>query len=71
MKIEKETWQKLWWNIYNFSGDFHQLQPIGKKEVLYSYSPLAMLWKNIINCSIFLNDNHRFKDDPVFGNILT
>ncbi|KAL7450493.1 hypothetical protein ACHAWC_005221 [Mediolabrus comicus] len=54
-----------------FSGDFHQLKPICKEEeVLYSASPGALCWENTINCAIFLDKSHRFKDDPEFGNIL-
>jgi hypothetical protein len=54
-----------------FSGDFHQLKPICKEEeVLYSASPGALSWENTINCAIFLDKSHRFKDDPEFGEIL-
>ncbi|KAL7491429.1 hypothetical protein ACHAWT_000795 [Skeletonema menzelii] len=54
-----------------FSGDFHQMKPICKEEnVLYSASPGALSWENTINCAIFLENTHRFKDDPEFGEIL-
>ncbi|KAL7533610.1 hypothetical protein ACHAXR_006767 [Thalassiosira sp. AJA248-18] len=54
-----------------FSGDFHQLQPICKmEEILYSASPGATFWENSINCVIFLENSHRFKDDPEYGEIL-
>ena len=54
-----------------FSGDFHQLKPICKEDnVLYSDSPPAQAWENTINCAIFLDNSHRFKDDPLFGEIL-
>ena len=54
-----------------FSGDFHQLKPICKEdEVLYSNSAAAAIWENAINCAIFLDNSHRFKDDPVYGQIL-
>lgn len=56
-----------------FSGDFHQLKPIYKEdEVLYSNSnsAAAAIWENTINCAIFLDNSHRFKDDPVYGQIL-
>jgi hypothetical protein len=54
-----------------FSGDFHQLQPICKSDdILYSCSPGATAWENTINCAIFLENSHRFKDDPVYGEIM-
>jgi hypothetical protein len=54
-----------------FSGDFHQLKPIcAEDDVLYSDSNTASVWENTINCAIFLDNSHRFKDDPQFGEIL-
>ncbi len=54
-----------------FSGDFHQLKPICKEDdVLYSDSAAASLWENTINCAIFLDNSHRFKNDPEFGQLL-
>ena len=54
-----------------FAGDFHQLKPIcTEDEVLYSDSPPAAMWENAINCAIFLDNSHRFKNDPLFGEIL-
>jgi len=54
-----------------FSGDFHQLKPIcAEDDVLYSDSPAASLWENTINCAIFLDNSHRFKDDPLYGELL-
>ena len=54
-----------------FSGDFHQLQPVCKTdEILYSGSAGATAWENTINCAIFLENSHRFKDDPEYGEIL-
>jgi hypothetical protein len=54
-----------------FSGDFHQLKPIcGEEEVLYSNSSGASLWENSLNCCIFLDNSHRFQDDPLYGEIL-
>ena len=51
-----------------FSGDFHQLKPIcSQEEVLYSGSPGAISWEQTLNCAVFLNSNHRFKDDPEYG----
>jgi len=54
-----------------FSGDFHQLKPIcNEGEVLYSGSASATAWEQALNCAIFLNNSHRFKDDPEYGRIL-
>ena len=54
-----------------FSGDFHQLKPIcSEGEVLYSGSASATSWEQALNCAIFLNNSHRFKDDPEYGRIL-
>ena len=47
-----------------FSVDFHQLPPIATKGVLYSGSDKTVMWENAINCPIFLEKSHRFKDDP-------
>ena len=54
-----------------FSGDFHQLQPVcGNDDILYSGSPGSLFWENSLNCVIFLENSHRFKDDPEYGEIL-
>eukprot|EP00984_Skeletonema_dohrnii_P017132 scaffold7732_cov150-Skeletonema_dohrnii-CCMP3373.AAC.2 len=54
-----------------FSGNFHQLKPIcSEGEVLYSGSASATAWEQALNCAIFLNNSHRFKDDPEYGRIL-
>ncbi len=54
-----------------FSGDFHQLKPIcGEDEVLYSNSVDATLWENTINVAIFLDNSHRFEEDPQYGAML-
>jgi hypothetical protein len=29
-----------------------------------------MAWENTINCAIFLENSHQFKDNPVYGEIL-
>jgi hypothetical protein len=51
-----------------FSGDFNQLKPIcAEDDVLYSDSDAASIWENTINCAIFLDNSHRFKDDHEFG----
>ena len=51
-----------------FAGDFHQLQPIGRSDPFYyNYN---LLWHGAINSAVILENNHRFKDDPPFGELL-
>jgi hypothetical protein len=51
-----------------FSGDFRQLEPVcsNKKELLFS-TLSSGVWENNINVVIILNNEHRFKDDPRYG----
>ena len=49
-----------------FVGDFHQLNPV-KGTPLYKVNGVQF---QSINRAVFLNRSHRFKEDPVFGNIL-
>ena len=49
-----------------FVGDFHQLNPV-KGTPLYKANNVQF---RAINRAVFLNRSHRFKQDPVFGNIL-
>ena len=55
-----------------FSGDFHQLQPVmgTNSDILYSSSPNALWWRNTINAAVFLQSNHRFKEDKPYGDFL-
>ena len=53
-----------------FSGDFHQLPPINTNGVLYAGSDKSIMWENAINCPIFLEKSHRFKNDPQWGEIM-
>ncbi len=50
-------------------GDFCQLSSVKEKEnqLLYANSGPC---ENSINFAIVLNNSHRFKDDPEFGEIL-
>ncbi len=52
-----------------FCGDFHQLPPFKVKENQSMYTNSG-IWENSINVAIFLNNSHRFKDNPEFGEIL-
>ena len=52
-----------------FCGDFCQLLPVKIKENQLLYA-ISGLWENSINVEIVLNNSHRFKDGPKFGEIL-
>ncbi len=52
-----------------FVGDFCQLPPVKVKESQLLYASHG-LWENSINVAIVLNNSHRFKDDPEYGEIL-
>ena len=54
-----------------FAEDFQQLEPVGSndKELLVS-SKSSGHWDNCINAIIILDNDHRFKDDPLYGQML-
>ncbi len=52
-----------------FVGDFCQLPPVKVKESQLLYASHG-LWENSINVAIVLNNSHRIKDDPEYGEIL-
>ena len=54
-----------------FAGDFQQLKPVGSndKELLFS-SKSSGHWDNCINAIIILDNDHCFKDDPLYGQML-
>ena len=49
-----------------FVGDFHQMNPV-KGTPLYKVNNVQF---RAINRAVFLNRSHRFKEDPMFGEIL-
>jgi hypothetical protein len=54
-----------------FSGDFRQLEPVCSNEKELLFSTLSSgVWENNINAVIILNNEHRFKDDPQYGQML-
>jgi hypothetical protein len=53
-----------------FSGDFRQFEAILAKYLLYDRFG-SRHWENSINCVIILENIHRFKDDPEYGQMLT
>ena len=50
-----------------FVGDFHQIECFSNNTV---YKNDFVQWHSTVNCVIFLENNHRFKDDPEYGKIL-
>ena len=54
-----------------FSGDFRQLEPVGSTELDLLFSSLSSKhWDNCINAIIILDNDHRFKEDPEYGQML-
>jgi hypothetical protein len=55
-----------------FSGDFHQLKPVGnnKKELMF-LSLSSGHWDNSISVAVILNNEHCFKEDTEYGQMLT
>ena len=49
------------------AGDFHQIRPVTGNPVYKSWNEH---WQGSVNCCIFLKNDHRFKDDPLYGQIL-
>ena len=50
-----------------FVGDFKQLRTFEKIAI---YERDSILWQGSINTAVFLEQSHRFKDDPEWGKIL-
>ena len=51
-----------------FAGDFRQLEPSGAKDTELLFSRLSSQhWENCINAVIILDNEHRFKEDPKYG----
>jgi len=48
-----------------FAGDFRQLDPIGKEPLCSTDYGL----EHRVNCYLELRGNHRFKDDPEWGDL--
>jgi hypothetical protein len=54
-----------------FAGDFRQLEAIGAKDTELLFSSLSSQhWDNCINAVIILDNEHRFKEDPEYGQML-
>ncbi len=54
-----------------FAGDFCQLEPVGSTEFNLLFSSLSSRhWDNCIDAIIILDNDHRFKEDPEYGQML-
>jgi hypothetical protein len=54
-----------------FAGDFRQLEPVKSMEFDLIFSGLSSKhWDNCINAIIILDNVHRFKEDPKYGEML-
>ena len=54
-----------------FAGDFRQLEPSGLSDNNPLYSRQSSnLWNDAMNAIILLDNNHRFKDNPEYGQIM-
>ena len=56
-----------------FAGDFSQLHPITGDPIfvaMYKGDSIACFWSCAINRIVYLENKHRFKDDPHWGEIL-
>ena len=66
----KQTLRQKYGNLHIvFAGDFSQLEPVSGNPLYYSSS--FALWHDYINVFIELTGQHRFKDDPKYGAIMT
>ena len=54
-----------------FAGDFRQLEPCGVKpnQLLFSRET-SHVWADLLNAVIILESDHRFKEDPQYGQLL-
>ena len=54
-----------------FAGDFHQLEPVGAKDTELLFSSLSSQhWENCLNVVIILDNEHCFREDPEYGQML-
>jgi hypothetical protein len=54
-----------------FAGDFRQLEPVGAVDTELLFSSLSSQhWENCINAAIILDNEHHFKEDPEYGQML-
>jgi hypothetical protein len=54
-----------------FAGDFRQLEPVAAKDTELLFSSLSSQhWESCINAVIISDNEHRFKEDPEYGQML-
>ena len=54
-----------------FAGDFRQLEPVVANDTELLFSSLSSQhWVNCINAVIILDNEHCFKEDPEYGQML-
>jgi hypothetical protein len=54
-----------------FAGDFRKLEPVAAKDTELLFSGLSSQhWENCINAVIILDNEHHFKEDPDYGQML-
>jgi hypothetical protein len=69
LKLLKESVHGRYGNLHMvFIGDFSQLEPVSGKPMYYETN--FPIWHDWVNCFIELSGQHRFKEDPDFGDIM-
>jgi hypothetical protein len=54
-----------------FARNYRQLEPVGAKDTELLFSSLSSQhWENYINAVIILDNQHCFKEDPEYGQML-
>jgi hypothetical protein len=54
-----------------FSGDFRQLEPGQIDSQLLYTTQSNMYFENLLNAALILENKHRFKEDPVYGQMMS
>ena len=54
-----------------FSGDFRQLEPGQTDSQLLYTTHSNMYFENLLNAALILENKHRFKEDPVYGQMMS
>jgi hypothetical protein len=53
-----------------FCGDFRQLEFESEDQLLYT-TQSNMYFENLLNAALILENKHRFRDDPLYGEIMS
>jgi hypothetical protein len=54
-----------------FSGDFRQLEQGQTDSQLLYTTQSNMYFENLLNAALILENKHRFKEDPVYGQMMS